>query len=69
MCRRLPNLNSASIQNLAGAAGKLDFGAGGERDAAGWFDVFGLAVGGGDDPILRREILQAPNVGVGGMLD
>ena len=69
MCRRLPNLCSASIQNLSGAAGELDLGAGGEWDAAGWLDVFGLAVGGGDDPILRREILQAPDVGVGGMLD
>src|SRR4028119_452331 len=43
---------------------ELDAGLDGERDAALRLDVAHRAVGGGDDPLVIREIFQAPDVWV-----
>ncbi len=57
------------MANLSLDAAEAESGARGEGDAFAWLDVFRRAVGRGDDPFVGREILQAPNVRVGQMLN
>ena len=54
--------------HLGGRAGELNPRAVSQRNAAIRFNVFRLAVGGRDDPVLSGQIFESPNAGVRGML-